>query len=590
MRLRQRTVSLVSVRRRLELLLKAHYARDFSLAADAARPLKWWERFFADVRSPIRSPEPVAGIDASHVLLPLQLPEVHEDISAAERYRLLAIAAAERLTRGTLDTHAECASRLERELLWTREHVLIDAAIAARFPALAPVIAHARRRIRERRPKLTLLSPRERAVEDFIVSVLDAAPERVPEAFAGADSAAASLQWARDRVAELAGLHHDFTGTAPVGHWGACPHEPVPRPPANPMLMAGDQIEGNDSDVSGDGTPDEQRDDPAGDATRDAGDDNNRDDTGPGVGDSYDSARRYPRRRGTPHRYPEWDRDRHRYVPELVTVWTETAPSSDEGDDRTAETAAMSRRLRSEFERLRVQRTTNRRQYSGDSLDLPAITDALVDRRMGRTPDERVYEQTRANRRTLAIGVLVDVSGSTGNPLADGVRIIDLERQALLMAHDALEAIGDPYAIFAFAGLGAQDVQVISIKNFDERGVVAPARIRALQPDQNTRLGAAIRHVSQVLAAQPATHQLLLVITDGRPNDIGYHEEYAVADSRRAILDARNQGTNVFGLAIDFEDHAYLADMFGGAGYVYVRDPHSLGKQLLRAISQMLRV
>ncbi|HYC49544.1 MAG TPA: VWA domain-containing protein, partial [Gemmatimonadaceae bacterium] len=156
-------------------------------------------------------------------------------------------------------------------------------------------------------------------------------------------------------------------------------------------------------------------------------------------------------------------------------------------------------------------------------------------------------------------------------------------------AHSALDAIGDPYAMFAFAGLGAHDVHVTTIKGFDERGSVAPARVRALQPDQNTRLGAAIRHVSQALTAQPASHQLLLVITDGRPNDIGYHEEYAVADSRRAILDARNQGTRVFGLAIDFEDHDYLAEIFGASGYVYVRDPHSLGKQLLRSIGQMLR-
>ena len=137
--------------------------------------------------------------------------------------------------------------------------------------------------------------------------------------------------------------------------------------------------------------------------------------------------------------------------------------------------------------------------------------------------------------------------------------------------------------------LGAQDVQVFTIKGFQERGAVAPARIQALQPDQNTRLGAAIRHVARVLSSQRAGHQLLLVITDGRPNDMAYHERYAVADSRRAVLDAQNRGATVFALAIDFEDHEYLDEIFGPAGYVWVRNPHALGRQLLRSIASMLR-
>jgi nitric oxide reductase NorD protein len=276
-------------------------------------------------------------------------------------------------------------------------------------------------------------------------------------------------------------------------------------------------------------------------------------------------------------------------MPDAVTVWADVAASSDDDAEDGREVLALSRRLRSQFEQLRVQRETNRRRFSGDALDLSALTDALVDRRMGRTPDERVYEDTRSNRRTLAIAVLVDVSGSTATQLDDGARIIDLEKQALLVAHEALDAVGDPYALYAFAGLGAHDVQVFSIKAFDEHGPVGARRIHALQPDQNTRLGAAVRHVAQVLGAQPAANQLLLVITDGRPNDVSYHEEYAVADSRRAILDARNRGTTVFGLAIDFEDHRYLAEIFGPSGYVYVRDPHSLGKQILRSIAGMLR-
>ena len=590
--MRRHRVELVSVRRRLELLLKALYGREFTIVADRTTSPKWWERFFSDVRSPTRSPEPVPPVDVEHIVLPTQLRESDGEQTAGDRYRLLAIAAAERIVRGSLAAHGRLPSALERELFWVREGALIDAVIAERVPALVPVIARARRRLLGARPRPRSLTARERALEELVRVALHA-PASAPSAeFGGDSSAEGSLQWAREYARKLPSLPRGFGGTAPVGHWGICPGEPLAPPDANPMIMPSAMALGSVESFSrgDDGPADEQSTDPDGRApSEEAIADGARNDASAGIGDAYDSNRRYPRRRGTPHRYAEWDGERHRYVPEAVTVWAETAPSAPEDDRSMAESAIVSRKLRSQFEQLRVQRYTSRRQFDGDALDLAALTDALVDRHMGRTPDDRLYERTQTNRRALAIAVLADVSGSTGNQLEDGARIIDVERQALLMAHDALEAVGDPYAMYAFASLGAHDVQVLTLKSFAERGAVAGPRIRALQPDQNTRLGAAIRHVTQLLSAQPATHQLLLVVTDGRPSDMAYHEEYAVADTRRAILDARNQGTAVFGLAIDFEDHEYLAEIFGASGYVYVRDPHALGRQLVRSISSMLR-
>jgi nitric oxide reductase NorD protein len=589
---RSRRVELAAVRRRLELLLKATHGRDFTIVADRSPPIRWWERFFSDVRSPTRSPEPVLRVDAQHIVLPVRLHQSGRTPSAGDRFRLLAMAAAERLVRGSLSAHARLDTALERELFWVREGVLMDAAIAQRSPALAQALVHARARMRAARPGPKSLTARERALEQLVQDALRTEPQVIPPVFDAGASPEDSLEWARAGAVALASLPRGFGGTAPVAHWGICPHEPIARPDSNPMMWTSSMMMGAvESFARGDdGVTDEPTEDSRGKSPSEATADSGRQDAATaGIGDAYDSNRRYPRRHGTPHRYPEWDDDRHRYVSDAVTVWTEAAPSAEPGVAPVTESAVVSRRLRSQFEQLRVQRQTSRRQFSGDALDLAALTDALVDRRMGHSADERVYERTQANRRALAIGVLVDVSGSTGNQLEDGARIIDLERQALLMAHDALEAVGDPYAMFAFAGLGAHDVQVLSVKGFDERGSVARARIHALQPDQNTRLGAAVRHVSRVLSAQPASSQLLLVITDGRPSDMNYHEEYAVADTHRAILDARNQGTTVFGLAIDFEDHEYLVPIFGASGYVYVRDPHSLGRQLVHSIASMLR-
>ena len=583
-------LELVAVRRRLELLLKALHDRDFTFVADPARPAKWWERFFADVRSPLRSPEPVAALDAEHIVLPVELPQPRDGPSARDRYRLLAMAAAERLVRGTLAMQARCATAEERELFWVREGILIDRAVVERLPALAPTVEHARARIRAARPQAKHLTPRERVVEALVQRLLAEPVLALRAELEGDPSAAGSVEWARARAATLASLPRGFGGIAPVGHWGMSPREPLPEIPGNPMMFnSGIRLGAIETRTEReDGRGAEQRADSDGRSQSSTPGEGQRTSSATAIGDGYDSGRTYPRRRGTPRRYAEWDGDRHRYVHDAVTVWTETAPASAEAEAGEGATV-MSRRLRAQFEQLRAQRQTSRRQFSGDAIDLAALTDALVDRRMGRTPDDRLYERTQTNRRPLAIGVLLDVSGSTGNQLEDGSRIIDLEKQALLMAHDALDAIGDAYGLFAFAGLGPEDVQVLSVKEFAERGSVVGPRVAALQPDQNTRLGAAIRHVARVLGAQPAPHQLLLVITDGRPNDVGYHEEYAVADSRRAILDARNDGIVVFALAIDFEDHEYLAEVFGTSGYVYVRDPHSLGRQLLTSIASLVR-
>jgi nitric oxide reductase NorD protein len=574
----QRRVHLSAIRRRLELLLKAHYGRSFEIVEDRTLPTKWWERLFADVRHPSRSPEPVAVISGDAIVLPREIAVSPEAPSPEERYRLLAAAAAEREVRGTLAAHASLETRLERELFWVKEGAAIDAAIADQFPTLKPALELARKRILAKRPNQKAFSPLELAVEREILSTLTSP---VSASSAWSASSALAVQ-SRDEARRLTQEHPGtFTGTAPVGHWGTCPQTPIAKPPSNPTTEffadgRGEiEIEQETEDQSRftDDQRGQQEDDDPDRASLESAPD-------------LDLRRARMRRIGTPFKYPEWNHRKHVHVPDATTVWSSTAPSALIVD---AGSSATTRQLREQFQRLRAHRESRKRQYTGDALDLPAVVDGLIDRRMGRTPDERVYEETRVNRQSLAIALLVDISGSTGNPLADGQRIIDLERVALRMAHDGLEAVGDPYAMFAFSSIGAHDVQVLTLKGFAERGSVAPARIAALQPDQNTRLGAAIRHVSRVLGEQPAAHQLLLVVTDGRPSDVAYDEEFGVADTRRAILDARNRGTTVFGLAIDPEDHSYLTELFGPSGYVWVRDPHALGRQLLRSISMMLR-
>jgi nitric oxide reductase NorD protein len=290
--------------------------------------------------------------------------------------------------------------------------------------------------------------------------------------------------------------------------------------------------------------------------------------------------------------YPEWDTYAGVVKRDAVTVHDEPAAegSAEWADEMLASHAAIVRQIRARFSLLRAHRTRLRAQRSGDELDLDACVRAMVDLRMRRVPSDRLYMHDLPARRTLAIALLVDVSGSTRATITDGQTILDVERMTVLLASQALDAIGDPYAVIAFSGCGAHDVQVRTVKRFNgDAPDVVHRRIAGLTAMDNTRLGAAVRHATAVLNAQPAQQRLLLIVSDGKPNDVyGYQGEYAVEDSRRALADARASGVHAFCLTVDREETEYLPHLFGAAGYRILRAPEQLPSALLQVVEQLL--
>ncbi len=290
--------------------------------------------------------------------------------------------------------------------------------------------------------------------------------------------------------------------------------------------------------------------------------------------------------------YPEWDAAAGRYVPDGVTVRVADAEEGDEGwaSSTLAGRASLLRRVQQQFERLRARRMRLNAQRRGDDIDLTACVNAIVDKRAGLAPEERHYTDTRPARRGLAITLLVDVSGSTDTQVTHALQVIDIEKIAVLLATTAFDALGDAYNVMTFTGRGAADVRVTTVKSFAERsGLTVKRRIAALRPEGGTRLGAAVRHAVALLQRQPAGHRLLLILSDGRPNDVGYMDTYAVEDSRQAILEARAAGVFPFCLTIDRDGAEYLPHVFGPTGHVIIRNPEQLPSALLRAVRQLLR-
>ena len=285
-------------------------------------------------------------------------------------------------------------------------------------------------------------------------------------------------------------------------------------------------------------------------------------------------------------RYPEWDWRRRAYRAGYCRVRAGVAPVGDAAWRPTPETQRRIGRVRRQFETLQPRYETIRAQVDGDELDLEALVRARADFSVGGTPSERVYQTTRRQARDLAVALLVDASLST-EAWVGTQRVIDIAREAALMFCHALDAVGDANAVYSFTSKGRDDVRVDVVKEFSEPlSPTVVQRVGALKPGHYTRIGAALRHVTAQLASQPARRRLLLVLTDGKPNDCDHYEgRFGMEDSRRAIQEARRAGASVFGVTIDARAQVHFPVLFGRGGFAFIADPARLPAtmpQLLR--------
>ncbi len=291
-------------------------------------------------------------------------------------------------------------------------------------------------------------------------------------------------------------------------------------------------------------------------------------------------------------RYPEWNYRTGRYREAGVTVRTlPPEPGSQSWVDRTLdEHRSMLQLIRRRFEMLHARRVVLRRQMDGEEIDFDTCVNALADLKAGTHMPEGLYQRCRPAERNLAIMLLIDASGSTDGWVSSTRRIIDVEREALLLVCIALKEMGEPYAVMAFSGRGPQGVTVRPIKDFDQPYSNDVAiRISSLEPERYTRAGAAIRHATAMLMQQNASHRLLLLLSDGKPNDIDEYEgRYGAEDMRQAVNEARLQGLSPFCLTIDRQAAAYLPRIFGANQYAMLPRPELLPTVLLDWMRRLL--
>jgi nitric oxide reductase NorD protein len=332
-----------------------------------------------------------------------------------------------------------------------------------------------------------------------------------------------------------------------------------------------------------------------------------------------------PDNAGVPH--DEWDWQAQHYRRQWAWVHEHRLQGTDLAflPELRRRHAALARDIRRHLAVWRPeQRQRERRSWSGDEIDLDAALAAWVDRRAGRLGDGRLYTALRPPRRDVCAAFLLDMSGSTGFAVPEhrGVaptapadddddvylfggsrpslpdtmprrRVIDVARDAIALTCDGLHRLGDRHAVFGFSGDGRRQVDFYIAKGFDEAwSPRRAAALGAMQPQRSTRTGAAIRHCVARLARERARSKLLIIVSDGYPQDIDYGPDprdvrYGLHDTARALQEAERAGLSTFCITVDQAAHDYLRSVCAADRYLVIDEVADLPAQLAKVYRRL---
>ena len=237
------------------------------------------------------------------------------------------------------------------------------------------------------------------------------------------------------------------------------------------------------------------------------------------------------------------------------------------------------RKIQNALDILALERIKNDRLPYGDELNL----DTWIEYKGHQNKSlhhQNFYSTFEKKTRDISTLILADVSLSTEGGITQELRIIDVIKDGLMVFSEALEKLKDRFAIYSFSSLQNKKVFFTIIKNFKEQyNELIRGRIDAMQPFYYTRLGAAIRESAKILEKQSAKNKLLLIISDGKPNDEDrYDGRYGLEDTKKAIEEVKRKGIIPFCITIDQEAKDYLPFLFGRNGFAIVKDGKSLPK------------
>ena len=333
------------------------------------------------------------------------------------------------------------------------------------------------------------------------------------------------------------------------------------------------------------------------------------------------------------YRYDEWDYLMRDYRVQWCVLREKPVDGEEAGFVAGVlhEDAALISQIRKQFQLLKPEMFKKlKRRDHGEEIDIDAAIEGFVDRRITGVAPERVYTKRDKRDREVCTIFLLDLSASTDDPIEKPVadrypvqsdvsrrrplvrgfsglaqdesfyappfaadqqkpqakRIIDVEKEALVVMAEALESIGDEYAIYGFSGYGRDNVEFFVVKDVEERySEAVKHRIDVLKPYRSTRMGPPIRHAIQKLNRRPARLKTLILLSDGYPQDFDYGKdrrgkEYGIQDTKVALQEARRKGIHTFCITVDREGKSYLPEMCGAGKFIVIENVAQLPRLL----------
>ncbi len=320
--------------------------------------------------------------------------------------------------------------------------------------------------------------------------------------------------------------------------------------------------------------------------------------------------------------YDEWDY----HISDYRARWCrlrELSPESDGGEffnDTLSEYAAMIPGIRQQFQKIRPEMyRVVRGLEDGEDFDLNAAVSARVEVKARRSPSSKLYVARKREERDVATLFLLDMSASTDEPLEqppkvyppdddDGKgavrgrtpqppmrRIIDVTKEALVIMAQALEEIGDAYAVYGFSGQGRDNVEFYLVKSFSENlNSAVKGRIGGIEPKRSTRMGTALRHATEKMNAINSRSKHLILLSDGFPQDFDYGQDrrsnvYGIRDTTVALRETEAAGITPFCITVDRGGHDYLRQMCDESRYLVLEDIATLPRELPKIYQRIVR-
>ncbi len=195
--------------------------------------------------------------------------------------------------------------------------------------------------------------------------------------------------------------------------------------------------------------------------------------------------------------------------------------------------------------------------------------------KLGRSQDKKLFDrEVKKDSSEFVVHVLIDASGSQRS------------RQSLValqgfIISEALSIVGIPHRVMGFCTFWDYTVMQ-RYRDYDEPRE-ANKKIFEFHASSNNRDGLAIRAAAASLKERPEENKVLIVLSDGRPNDIvvnrpdsrnpaPYSGDYAVRDTASEVRKVRAEGISVLGVFAGEEQDLMAERRIFGRDFAYIRN------------------